>query len=123
MSAAVGLVAVLQAGIVAAGSAVLWLAASGWAGLSFIAGGACAVAGTAAYGLCLAVNRRTDAGPVLRAHVLAQTAKVAVAATLLIAGLNSKWEFAAGAYVAGFIAAVLAYPFALLLVNTKTDRN
>ncbi len=99
------------------------MAASGWSALSFIAGGACALAGTAAYALCLAVNRRADAGRVLRAHLVAQAAKVAVAVTLVIAGLNSDWDFAAGPLVAGFIAAVLVYPFALLLVNTKTDRN
>lgn len=123
MNAAAGIVAALQAVIVAAGGAGLWLAAGRWVAVSFIAGGSCALAGTAAYALCLALNRRHEAHRVLRAHLIAQAAKLAVGVTLLIAGLNSRWEPVAASYVAGFIAAVLAYPFALLLVNRKTDRN
>ena len=115
--------AALQAGVIAAGGAGLWLAASRWVAVSFIAGGSCALAGTAAYALCWALSRRQDAQRVLHAHLIAQAAKVAVAVTLLIVGLNSPWELAAAPCVAGFVAGLLVYPFALLLVNRKTDRN
>lgn len=115
--------AALQLAVAAAGGAGLWLAASRWVAASFIAGGGCALAGTAAYALSVAVILRRDPRRVLRAHIVAQAAKVAVAVTLLIVGLNSRWQFTAAAYVAGFAAGVLVYPFALLLVNRKTDRN
>lgn len=123
VNAAAGIVAVLQLAVAAAGGAGLWLAAGPWVAVSFIAGSGCALAGTAAYALCVAASRRRDERGVLRAHIVAQAAKVAVAVTLLIVGLNSHWQFAAAAYVAGFAAGVLVYPFALLLVNRKTDRN
>ena len=123
MGAAAGIVVALQFGIAAAGGAGLWLAASGWNALSFIAGAGCAIAGTAAYALCVAAILRCDGRRVLRAHLVAQIAKVTVALTLLITGLSSAWQFAAAAYVAGFSAGLLVYPFALLLVNRKMDRN
>lgn len=109
----------MQALVLAVGGAGFGIAAGGWSAISFVAGGSCVLAGTGAYGLCLALNRRRDARRVLRMHFIAQAAKVAVAVTLLIAGLNSRWAFAAGPYVAGFAAGLLVYPFALLLVNTK----
>ena len=123
MNAAAGIVAALQIGVVAAGGAGLWLAASRWIAVSFVAGGACALAGTAAYAFCVAAITRGDQRHVLRAHLIAQAAKVAVAVTLLIVGLSSHWQFHAASYVAGFAVGVLVYPFALLLVNRKTDRN
>lgn len=123
MYAAAGIVAALQVGIAAAGGAGLWFAVSRWIAVSFIAGGGCALAGTAAYALCIAVLLRHGTQHVLRAHIVAQAAKIAVTVTLLIAGLSSRWQFDAAAYVAGFAAGVLVYPFALLLVNRKTDRN
>lgn len=123
MTVATGIVAALQAGVVAAAGLGFWLTAGRWEAASFVAGGSCALAGTAAYALCLAVSRPRDAQRMLRAHLIAQAAKVAVAVTLLIVGLNSRWGLAAAPYVAGFIAGALVYPFALLLVNRKTDRN
>jgi F0F1-type ATP synthase assembly protein I len=123
VNAAAGIVAALQLGVVAVGGAGLWLAASRWVAVSFIAGGGCALAGTVAYALCVAAIARGDPRRALRAHLVAQAAKVAVAVTLLIAGLNSHWQFAAAAYVAGFAAGLLVFPFALLLVNRKMDRN
>jgi hypothetical protein len=121
--AAVGIVAALQAGVLAAGGAGLWLVEGRWMAVSFIVGGGCALAGTAAYALCVAAVLRADPRRVLRAHLVAQAAKLAVAVTLLIVGLGSRWQFAAAAYVAGFAAGVLVYPFALLLVNRNVDRN
>lgn len=123
MNAAAGIVAALQIGVVAAGGAGLWPAAGRWIAVSFIAGGVCTLAGTAAYALCVAAILRSDSRRVLRAHVVAQAAKIAVTVTLLIVGLSAQGRFNAAAYVAGFVAGVLVYPFALLLVNRKTDRN
>lgn len=115
--------AALQLGMLAAGGAGLWLAAERWTAVSFVVGGACALAGTAAYALCVAASSGRDARRALRGHVIAQAAKIAVAVTLLILGLNSDWHFTAAAYVAGFAAGVLVYPFALLLVNSNLDSN
>ena len=113
--------AALQLGVAAAGGAGLWLAANRWVAVSFIAGASCALAGTAAYALCVAASGHAHARRVLRAHVIAEAAKWAVTVTLLVVGLGSRWQFAAAAYVAGLAAGVLVYPFALLLVNRKTD--
>jgi F0F1-type ATP synthase assembly protein I len=121
VGAAAGIVAALQVLAAAAGGAGLWLAATRWMAVSFIAGASCALAGTAAYALGVAAGLHADAGRVLRAHVIAEAAKWAVTVTLLVVGLGSRWQFDAAAYVAGFAAGVLVYPFALLLVNRKTD--
>ena len=115
--------AALQLGVAAAGGAGLWLAATRWIAVSFIAGGACALAGTAAYALCVALMLWRDARRVVRAHVTGEAVKVAVTVALLIVGLRARWQFDSAAFVAGFAAGVLVYPFALLLVNTETDRN
>jgi F0F1-type ATP synthase assembly protein I len=123
VNAAAGLVAALQLAVAAVGGAGVWFAASRWVALSFVAGSGCALAGTAAYALCVAASLRGDERRVTRAHIVAEAAKVAVTVTLLIVGLNSHLQFSAAAYVAGFAAGVLVYPFALLLVNRKTDRN
>jgi F0F1-type ATP synthase assembly protein I len=119
VNAAAGIVAALQIGIAVAGGAGLWLAANRWIAVSFIAGSGCALASTAAYALCVAAIARGSPGRVLRANLVAQAVKVAVALTLLIVGLGSHWHFDAAAYVAGFSAGLLVYPFALLLVKQK----
>lgn len=123
MNGGATIVAAIQSGIIALGAAVVALAADGWTAVSFIAGGLCALTGTVVSGMCLVLLKQDSAHRILRAQLVAQAAKIAVALTLLIAALNSEREFAAGMLVAGFAGAVLAYPFALLLLNTKTDRN
>ena len=121
MNAAVAVVAALQSGLGVAGGAIVWLASERWTAISFAAGCCCALAGTLAYGLCVAAAGRRGGSGVTRAHMLAELAKVAVSVTLLIAGLDA--QFAAAAYVAGFGAGVLVYPLALLLVNRNMDSN
>lgn len=116
-------VVALQTAVLAVAGALVALMASRTAMMSFIAGGGCALAGTAASGLCLALMKHKTATQALRAQLIAQAVKIAVALTLLIAALDALHEWSAGLMVAGFASALLAYPFALLLVNTKTDRN
>lgn len=82
-------------------------------------GGACALAGTAAYAIGLALMRSRGAVGLLRTHVIAQAAKVTVAVTLLILGLNSRAGMTPGLFIGGFCLGALAYPFALLLLNRK----
>ena len=121
VNAAAAVVAALQAGLGVAGGAIAWLAWERWDAMSFAAGAGCALAGTVAYALCAAAASRGKGGRIVRAHLLAELAKVAVSVTLLVAGLAG--QFTAAFYVAGFGAGVLVYPLALLLVNRKMDSN
>jgi F0F1-type ATP synthase assembly protein I len=116
-------VVALQAAVLIVAGMMIALTASRAAMLSFMAGGGCALAGTAASGMCLALMQQNTATQALRAQLIAQAVKIAVALTLLIAALDALHEWSAGLMVAGFASALLAYPFALLLVNTKKDRN
>lgn len=116
-------VVALQAMVLIVAGVMIALMASRAAVPSFMVGGGCALAGTATSGVCLALMQQDTATQALRAQLIAQAAKIAVALTLLIAALDALHEWSAGLMVAGFASAVLAYPFALLLVNTKTDRN
>lgn len=123
LSSGAALVAAAQAGVAALVTAIAAIVAGESAALPVAAGGVCALGGTVVAGLCLRWLPQRGAAQVLRAQIVAQAAKAAVALTLLIAALNAVEAAAAGLLVAGFASAVLAYPFALLMVNTKTDRN
>jgi hypothetical protein len=120
---AVAAVAALQATAAVLGGTAISASAGRDAGMSFAVGSGCALAATGVAGLCLALLRQDTASGVLRAQLIAQAARIAVALTLLLLALGAPRGWTAGLMVTGFAAAWLVYPFAMLLVNTKTDRN
>ena len=84
-------------------------------------GGGAAVAGTAAYALCIAMPSGQRSSQIMRRHLIGEAAKVVVSLSLLIAALRSASD--ALPCTAGFVVAVMAYPLALLLVNGNTERH
>ncbi|MFN7086455.1 MAG: hypothetical protein ACK4N4_07495 [Burkholderiales bacterium] len=115
---AVRIVLAAQAALTVAIAAVAGLFAGLAAGAAAALGGATGVAGTLAYGLCWALLAGGRARATLRPHLAAEAGKVGVIVTLLPLALG--WVAEPGAFVAGFAASLMAYPFALLLDHKKT---
>ena len=112
-------VAAIQAVIVAAVAAVAWWWAGAAVAQAVAGGGGCACAGTLAYVAGQALVPGRSASRLLWGHLLGETAKVAVAVSLLFWGLSADRGFAAGPFLAGFIVALLAYPLAMPLLKSK----
>lgn len=112
------LVAVLQVLLAAIAGAVAWAGFGIEAGQAAVAGSGCALAGTLAYAAAQKLVPGRSASRLLWGHLTGEVLKVAVALGLLFRGLSADPGFAAGPFLAGFIAALLAFPLALPLFKS-----
>lgn len=112
-------IAATQAAIIAVVALAGWWWAGAAAGQAAVAGGACAWAGTLACAAGQAMVPGRSASRLLWGHVLGEVAKVVVAVSLLFWAFSADSGYPAGPLVAGFIAALLAYPLAMLLLKIK----
>jgi F0F1-type ATP synthase assembly protein I len=115
----IAVVAAVQAVIVAAIAALAWWWSGAEMAKSIAAGGGCAWAGTLAYAVGQALVPGRSASRLLWSHLTGEVAKIAVALGLLLWGLSADRSFAPGAFLAGFIVALLAYPLEMPLLKSK----
>jgi len=120
MGSGTGLVAALQAGTMAVLGVVAGVLGGTSVALSLVAGGACGLAGTLVYGGCLRLlTPPHEPLRLVRAHLFAQIAKMAVILALLALGLSMAPLIAPAFMIVGFAAALMVFPFALLLHGKK----
>jgi ATP synthase protein I len=97
---------------------VAWMWAGANAAVSALVGGGAVVLGSAAYGLLARESRVSaiGAGAVLRKHVLAEVAKVAVVAGVMLIAFASGW-FAPVWLMAAMVVALIGHWFLIFLIR------
>lgn len=124
MKYAVACVVALQSGLVFLVAGISWTLEGWGVAVAAVTGGASAIAGTAAYGLCLACLPSSHGAKILRRHLLGEAAKVVVSVSLLLSALGAARDGETLSCITGFGTALLAYPLAMLLVkNGNTERH
>ena len=113
------LVVALQALIAVLGAAVGWIWFDAALATAVAAGAGCTLAGTLAYIAGQRLIPGSSPSRLLWGHLTGEALKVAVALGLLFWGLSMERGLAAAPMLTGFIAALLAYPLAMMLVTSK----
>ena len=121
MKSTVAVVLAFQSGLIFIVAGISW-ALEGRGVAAAVTGGAAAIAGTVAYGICIVVFPARRGAQILRRHLLGEAAKIVVSISLLLPALGAS-DGETLSCIAGFSVALLAYPLAMLLVNGNTERH